>query len=126
MSTVSTSAGVAGAPSPAAIAEALGKRVIGQAGAVREMAIALSKKLAALRVGNILMVGSSGTGKTTLMRAVERYLAADPRLAARSAVLRIHANVLGDEAEAGRPGASVLRQLLERARDVRVPTSVTV
>ena len=33
-------------PSPAAIAESLGKRVIGQPGAVREMAIALSKKLA--------------------------------------------------------------------------------
>ena len=35
------------------------------------MSVALSKKLAGLRVGNILMIGSSGTGKTTLMRAVE-------------------------------------------------------
>src|SRR6187200_811473 len=102
------------APSPSAIAEALGKRVIGQPGAVREMSIALSKKLAALRVGNILMIGSSGTGKTTLMRAVEGFLAADPQLAVRSAVVRIHANVLGEEAEAGRPGAAVLGRLLER------------
>ncbi|HLF56146.1 MAG TPA: AAA family ATPase [Thermoanaerobaculia bacterium] len=105
------------APSPAEIAAALSKRVIGQVGAVQEMSIALSKKLAGLGTGNILMVGSSGTGKTTLMRAVEGYLAADPRLAHRSSIVRLHANVLGEEAESGRPGALVLRRLLERSRE---------
>ncbi len=106
-----------GIPSPREIAAALGARVIGQGDAVREMAIALSKKLAGLRVGNILMIGSSGTGKTTLMRAVEGYLAANPELAVRSTVIRLHANVLGEEAESGRPGEAVLRRLLERARE---------
>jgi ATP-dependent Clp protease ATP-binding subunit ClpX len=105
------------APDPAAIAEALSRRVLGQEEAVREMAVALAKQLAGLRVGNILMIGSSGTGKTTLMRAVESYLAADPELAGRSAVVRIHANVLGEEAERGRPGEAVLGRLLERARE---------
>jgi len=105
------------APSPVEIAAALERRVIGQREAVREMATALSKKLAGLRVGNILLVGASGTGKTTLMRAVETYLAADPQLAGRSSVVRIHANVLGEEAERGRPGEAVLRRLLERARE---------
>lgn len=105
------------APSPLEIAAALERRVIGQPNAVKEMATALSKKLAGLRVGNILMIGSSGTGKTTLMRAVETYLAADPELALRSAVVRIHANVLGEEAERGRPGEAVLRRLLERSRE---------
>ena len=51
---------------------------MGQDEAVREMAVALSKQLAGLQVGNILMIGSSGTGKTTLMRAVEAYLAVGP------------------------------------------------
>lgn len=105
------------APTPAEIAEALARRIMGQEEAVREMAVALSKHLAGLRVGNILMIGSSGTGKTTLMRAVESYLASDPVLAARSAVVRIHANVLGEEAERGRPGEAVLGRLLERARE---------
>ncbi len=105
------------APPPAELAAALAKRVIGQADAVQEMALAISKKLAGLSTGNILMVGSSGTGKTTLMRAVERFLAADPKLAVRSTIVRIHANILGDEAEAGRPGGMVLRRLLERARE---------
>jgi ATP-dependent Clp protease ATP-binding subunit ClpX len=105
------------APDPATIAQALSQRVLGQEEAVREMAVALSKQLAGLRVGNILMIGSSGTGKTTLMRAVESYLGSDPVLAARSAVVRIHANVLGEEAERGRPGEAVLSRLLERARE---------
>ncbi|KAB2955145.1 MAG: AAA domain-containing protein [Thermoanaerobaculia bacterium] len=104
-------------PPPPEIASALGARVLGQDEAVREMAIALAKKVAGLRVGHILMIGSSGTGKTTLMRAVEDYLAATPALAGRSTVVRLHANVLGEEAEAGRPGAAVFRRLLERARE---------
>lgn len=104
-------------PSPIEIAAALERRVIGQRAAVREMAIALAKKLAGIPVGNILMIGSSGTGKTTLMRAVEAYLAAEPALKARSTVVRLHANVLGEEAERGRPGEAVLRRLLERARE---------
>jgi ATP-dependent Clp protease ATP-binding subunit ClpX len=51
------------------------------------------------------------------MRAVEAYLAADPALAARSAVVRIHANVLGEAAAGGRPGEAVLARLLARARE---------
>jgi ATP-dependent Clp protease ATP-binding subunit ClpX len=102
---------------PAEIAAALSSRVLGQDDAVREMAVALSKHLAGLRTGNILMIGSSGTGKTTLMRGVEGYLASEPSLASRSTVVRIHANVLGEEAERGRPGEAVLGRLLQRARE---------
>ncbi|HVT57674.1 MAG TPA: AAA family ATPase [Thermoanaerobaculia bacterium] len=102
---------------PTEIAAALARRVMGQQDAVREMSVALAKHLSGLRVGNILMIGSSGTGKTTLMRAVESFLAASPELASRSAVVRIHANVLGEEAERGRPGEAVLGRLLGRARE---------
>jgi ATP-dependent Clp protease ATP-binding subunit ClpX len=104
-------------PTPKQIAAALGRRLVGQQTAVREMAIALGKHLAGLSTGNILMIGSSGTGKTTLMRAVEEYLAGDPELARRSTVVRLHANVLGEEAARGRPGQAVLERLLERARE---------
>ncbi len=102
-------------PAPKEIAQALERRVLGQQQAVREMAIALSKKLAGLPTGNILLVGSSGTGKTTLMRAVERYLAADPTLAHRSTLIRVHANVLA--ATEGPPGEALLVRLLDRARE---------
>src|SRR3954465_11695322 len=113
----SSARAVPGTPGPIEIADALGRRVLGQATALREMAVALSKHLGGLRVGNILMIGSSGTGKTTLMRAVGTYLASNPALAVRSSVIRIHANVLGDEALRGRPGEAVLGRLLERARE---------
>jgi ATP-dependent Clp protease ATP-binding subunit ClpX len=108
---------MAATPPPSKIATALAKRVIGQEEAVREMAVALSKKLANLQVGNILMIGSSGSGKTTLMRAVEEFLVSNPPLAIRSTVIRVHANVLGEEAARGHPGEVLLRRLLERARE---------
>ena len=52
------------------IAAALEKKVFGQPTAVRETAIAMAKHLADLQAGNLLLIGSSGTGKTTLLRAV--------------------------------------------------------
>lgn len=104
-------------PSPHEIATELARRVIGQRDAIREISIAMAKKLAGLPVGNLLMIGSSGTGKTTLMRAVEDYLEKRPHLALRSTVVRMHANVLGEEAQKGRPGEAVLHRLLERARE---------
>ena len=113
---MSEPAAAATTPSPREVAQALSRRVIGQAEAVQEMAVGLAKKLAGVRTGHILMIGSSGTGKTTLMRAVEEYLEENPHLAMRSTVVRMHANVLGEEAERGRPGEAVLWRLLERAR----------
>lgn len=104
-------------PSPARIAAILSKRVFGQQEAVREVSVALAKKLANLRVGNILLVGSSGSGKTTLMRAVEDLLESTPALSSRSTVVRIHANVIGEEASQGRAGETVLLRLVERARE---------
>lgn len=108
-------------PAPRDIATALAKRVIGQKEAIQEISIALSKKLAGLSVGNLLMIGSSGTGKTTVMRAVEHFLEENSHLAVRSTVVRMHANVLGEEAERGRPGEAVLHRLLERAREQMGP-----
>ena len=108
-------------PPPTQIAGALGRRVIGQPEAIREMAVALSKKLAGLSVGNILMIGASGTGKTTLMRAVEDYLAGEPELAIRSTLVRVHANVLAEESAGGSPGQAVLERLLARAREQLPP-----
>jgi ATP-dependent Clp protease ATP-binding subunit ClpX len=114
---------MAATPSPPQIAALLERRIIGQKDAVREISVALAKKLAKLRVGNILMIGSSGAGKTTLMRAVEAILAQNPTLALRSTVIRVHANVLGEEAERGHPGEALLRRLLERARQQLGPTA---
>jgi ATP-dependent Clp protease ATP-binding subunit ClpX len=50
------------------------------------------------------------------MQAVESLLASTPALAGRSTVVRVHANVLGEEAEQGQPGERLLERLLNRAR----------
>ena len=104
-------------PPPVKIAAALARRVFGQPEAVREISVALAKKLANLRVGNVLLIGSSGSGKTTLMRAVEELLASSPALALRSTAVRVHANLLGEEAGEGRAGETLLHRLLQRARE---------
>lgn len=101
---------------PARIAAELEGQVLGQPGAVREISVALARKLAGLPSGNVLMIGSSGTGKTTLMRAVESFLRAHPETASQSTLIRIHANVLAEAAREGRPGPAVLSRLLEAAR----------
>ena len=110
-------------PPPKEIADRLGARVIGQSSAVEEMSIALAKKLVGLPVGNVLLIGSSGTGKTTLMRAVEGYLGSRDDLALKPVVVRMHANVLGEEARRGRPGEAVLARLLDQARERLGPTA---
>ena len=45
----------------------------------------------------LLLVMATGTGKTTLMRAVEGYLDERPDLSLRSTVVRLHANIVGWE-----------------------------
>ena len=104
-------------PQPAEIAGALGQRILGQEEAVREVSIAIAKRLAGLVTGNILMIGSSGTGKTSLMRAVEHYLASDPELANHSTLVRVHANVLAEQTVEGRAGEALLTRILDRARE---------
>jgi ATP-dependent Clp protease ATP-binding subunit ClpX len=104
-------------PLPTAIAQGISRRVVGQDEAVREVSIALAKRLAGLRTGNVLMIGASGTGKTTLMRAVEEYLGADEALAAQTMLIRVHANVLAEHAEEGKAGEVLLRRLLDKARE---------
>lgn len=102
---------------PRDVAEVLEKRVMGQEGAVKELSIALAKKLQGLTTGNTLMIGSSGTGKTTMMRAIEAWLA-DPSAPRQSwPLIRVHANVLAEEASRDRPGESILLRLLNRARE---------
>ena len=102
---------------PTTVADRLSQRVVGQDEAVRELSIVMSKRLGGLNAGNVLMIGSSGTGKTTLMRAVEDFLKSEPDLASRSLLVRVHANVLAEQTERGRAGEALLLRLLAEARD---------
>ena len=72
----------------------LSRTVVGQDAAVREISVALVKHLLGHPSGNVLLIGNSGTGKTTLMRAVESFLAGREDLRRFANVIRLNANAL--------------------------------
>jgi ATP-dependent Clp protease ATP-binding subunit ClpX len=99
---------------PKDISEALGKTVVGQDDAIREISVALVKHLVGHSAGNILLIGNSGSGKTTLMRAVEQFLSSHPATSDFANVVRINANVLAEERQGY--GKVVLGRLYANAK----------
>ena len=57
---------------PREINQALERDVIGQSEALRFVSVAIFKQLQGEMFGNLMLIGNSGTGKTTIMRAMER------------------------------------------------------
>jgi ATP-dependent Clp protease ATP-binding subunit ClpX len=98
---------------PKEIFDELRKVVFGQDDATRELAVAIAKHVVGHGGDNILLIGNSGTGKTSLMRAVEAFLRGRPDLARFSNIVRINANVLAEE-HAGY-GRAVLTRLWANA-----------
>lgn len=91
----------------------LNRVVVGQDAAVREISVALVKHLVGHPSGNVLLIGNSGSGKTTIMRAVETFLSEREDLARFANVIRLNANVLAEEREAS--GRVILERLYRNA-----------
>ena len=100
---------------PKEIHQELRRWVLGQDEALRGIAVAVAKHVAGQKAGNVLLVGASGSGKTTIMRSVESILARRPELAHYSNLVRVHANVLTEQRE--RPGQAVLERLWRNASE---------
>ncbi|HEV8435430.1 MAG TPA: AAA family ATPase, partial [Thermoanaerobaculia bacterium] len=100
---------------PRDVYESLKNIVVGQDEALREISVAVVKHLVGQPAPNILLIGNSGSGKTTIMRAVEQYLATLPSLGEAN-VVRINANVLA-EGHTGY-GKAVLGRLYANARQI--------
>lgn len=100
---------------PKEIHDELRRWVLGQEEALRGISVAVSKHITGHKAGNVLLVGTSGSGKTTIMRAVESILARRPELAKYGNLVRIHANVLTEQRD--RPGQAVLERLWRNARE---------
>ena len=98
---------------PREIYDELRRSVLGQDEALRGVSVAVAKHIAGQRAGNVLLLGSSGSGKTTIMRAVESVLARRPEHSRFANLVRIHANVLTEQRE--RPGRAVLERLWRNA-----------
>lgn len=96
----------------------LAQGVIGQEQPLREMAVAIYKHLIEHSVGNVLMIGNSGTGKTTLMRAVERFFAQAEGFEKFSTIIRINANLVADLAIRGKQSNVVMDRLARQAASI--------
>ncbi len=100
---------------PKEIFNILNVDVIGQDAALREMSVAMYKHLIGHAVGNVLMIGNSGTGKTTIMRSVERFFESTKGFERFSTIIRINANLVADLAARGAQTNVVMDRLARQA-----------
>jgi ATP-dependent Clp protease ATP-binding subunit ClpX len=103
---------------PKDVFDALLATVVGQDDALREISVAVVKHLVGHPAPNILLIGNSGSGKTTMMRSVEQFLLTSAG-GALANVVRINANVLAEE-RAGY-GKLVLGRLYANAKSLLGP-----
>lgn len=81
---------------PPRIYQELKRGVLGQARALRFVSVAIYKHVTGKVTGNLLMVGNSGTGKTTIMNNIQRLYNEVPEYEPFRAVTIINANLLVD------------------------------
>ena len=81
---------------PAVLFEELHRGVLGQDRALRFVSVAIHKHVLGKVSGNILLIGSSGTGKTTIMNNIQRLYDTVPGFEAFRAVTILNANLLVD------------------------------
>ena len=82
---------------PVEINDFLSQQVIGQEDVLRYVSVAIFKHLQGEKYGNLLLIGNSGTGKTTIMRAIENLYASREDFREHRVVLIMNANTLSTE-----------------------------
>ncbi len=103
---------------PPMIFEELNHGVLGQDKALRFVSVAVFKHTTGKMPGNILMIGNSGTGKTTIMNNLQRLYNEVPEYERFRAVTIINANLLVDvDRMEFRPGR-LLKAVEQRARAI--------
>jgi ATP-dependent Clp protease ATP-binding subunit ClpX len=85
-----------GAVTPKVLFDELQRGVLGQERALRFVSVAIHKHVLGKVSGNILLIGSSGTGKTTIMNNIQRLYDTVPGFEAYRAVTILNANLLVD------------------------------
>ncbi len=83
---------------PPDIFEFLATKTLGQDETLKQVAVAIYKHINDLPAGNILLIGNSGTGKTTIMNTVQQFFAEHQQLQRFQAMTIVNANMLeGDD-----------------------------
>ncbi len=102
---------------PTEINEFMQQFVIGQTETLRFVSVAIFKHLQGERYGNLLMIGNSGTGKTTVMRAMERLYSSHEEFHKYRVVVIMNANQFASEEGMVDPNR-LLTRLEERAKEI--------
>lgn len=102
---------------PVEINEFLKRDVIGQEETLRFVSVAIFKHLQGERYGNLLLIGNSGTGKTTVMRAMERLYAEHDEFQKYRVVVIMNANQFATDEGMVDPNRLMTR-LEERAKEI--------
>src|SRR5687768_2361110 len=102
---------------PSEIHKFLQRDLIGQEEALRYVSVAIFKHLQGEKFGNLLLIGNSGTGKTTVMRGIEALYHEHEELEEHRVVLILNASTLATE-EGAVDTSRLFHRLEERARQV--------
>jgi ATP-dependent Clp protease ATP-binding subunit ClpX len=105
---------------PTEINKFLQRDVIGQEESLQFVSVAIFKHLRGEPYGNLILIGSSGTGKTTIMRAVERLYEEHDELQKYRTVVIINANTFSTD-EGDVDTTRLFTRLEERARRILGP-----
>ena len=103
---------------PVEVHEFLSSSVIGQEETLRYVSVAIFKHLQGEKYGNLLLIGNSGTGKTTIMRGIEALYAEHEEFREYRVVLIMNASTLATE-----EGAVDVTRLFARLEDVGITAS---
>ena len=101
-------------PLPREIHKFLSSKTLGQEDVLRKVAVAIYKHINGLKAGNILLIGNSGTGKTTIMNTIQKFYHQHNELKKYRAMSIMNANMLAGE-EAGDVNLNRLLKALEMA-----------
>lgn len=102
---------------PTEINAHLQRFVIGQQETLKFVSVAIFKHLQGERYGNLLMIGNSGTGKTTIMRAMEALYHEHREFQKYRVVVIMNANQFASEEGIVDPNR-LLTRLEERAKEI--------
>lgn len=106
---------------PTEIFQRLREGVLGQNEALRYVAVAIYKHTTGAAAGNLLLIGSSGTGKTTIMNNLQRLYDETPEYRPFRAVAIINANLLVDPDRLEFRPDRLLAAIEQRVRSVLGP-----
>ena len=93
------------------------RSVLGQDATLKYVSVAIFKHLQGEPFGNLMLIGNSGTGKTTTMRAMEELYGSRAEFERYRCVIILNANVLANE-EGTVDATPLLARLEERARQI--------